>query len=123
MKYIKGCIIIMGLALFGEYCHHLIPFYIPGSIYGLLVMVGLLYFGVVKEEQFEVIAAFLFMIFPIIFIPSATKIVDVFPQIRTQILELSLIVLVSTILSMFVTTVITDKMISVTDQKRENIKK
>lgn len=119
MKYIKGCMIITLLSFLGELCRHYIPLYVPGSIYGLIMLVGLLYFKIIKEEDIEQVAAFLFVIFPVIFIPSATKIIDVFPEVRQNFFKLLFIIIVSTVVSMIVTVKITDNMISLENRKRE----
>lgn len=119
MKYIKGCMIITLLSLLGELCRHYIPLYVPGSIYGLLMLVILLYFQIIKAEDIEQVATFLFVIFPIIFVPSATNIIDIFPEIKQNFLKLLFIITVSTIISMIVTAKITDNMISAKNRKRE----
>ena len=119
MKNIKGSMIIVFLSFLGELCKHYIPLYVPGSIYGLIMLVILLYFKVIKTEDIEQVAGFLFVIFPVIFIPSATKIIDIFPEVRQNILKLLFIIIFSTVVSMIVTVKITDNMISARIRKRE----
>lgn len=112
--------IITLLSFLGELCRYYIPLYVPSSIYGLIILVALLYFKVIKTEDIESIAAFLFVIFPVIFIPSATKIIDIFPEIKQNFLKLLFIIISSTVVSMIVTVKITDTMISARSSKREN---
>lgn len=120
MRYIKGCVIITLLSLLGELCRYYIPLYVPGSIYGLCLLIILLRFRIIKVEDIEGVAEFLFLIFPIIFIPSATNIIDIFPEVKQNFLKILFIIMVTTIISVIVTAKITDNMISAENRKREN---
>ena len=51
MKHLKQIAIILAVSFAGEALHSLIPLPVPGSIYGLLLMLALLMTGVVKIHE------------------------------------------------------------------------
>ena len=51
MKYIRQFAVILGISFLGEILHYLIPFPIPGSVYGLILMFLLLVRGILKIED------------------------------------------------------------------------
>ena len=65
MKYIKQFGIILGITCIGEGLKYLIPLPIPGSIYGLVLLLLLLIFKVVKLDQVKEAGEFLVGIMPL----------------------------------------------------------
>ena len=56
MKYVRQLLIILFISFLGEVCKYLLPFPIPASIYGLLLlftalMTGILKLSSIKETQ------------------------------------------------------------------------
>ena len=49
----------------------MLPLPLPASIYGLLLLLAALRFGIVKLEQVKEVGLFLTGIFPLLFVPAA----------------------------------------------------
>ena len=59
MEYLKQFTIILAVTCVGEIMKMVIPLPIPGSIYGLVLMLGLLISGKLRIERVEKAAKFL----------------------------------------------------------------
>ena len=76
MKYIFRLNIILGISLLGEFLGAVIPLPVPGSIYGLVLMLAGLCTGVIPLEKVESTGRFLIEIMPVMFIPAAVGLID-----------------------------------------------
>ncbi len=111
MKYIKQFIIIMGVTFLAEILRFVLPFQIPVSIYGLILMFILLYTKVIKVEQVKETSSFLLEIMPILFIPSAVALIVFWDEFKGMLVPLLVISIVSTVLVMVVSGKVCDKII------------
>ena len=103
MKLIKQFTIIIFFLFFGEVLHWLIPFPIPASIYGIMLLFFLLEQNVLQIDDIREVSDFLIFIMPLLFIPSAVGLIDVWDELRasltayvTIIIAVTLIVMVAT---------------------------
>lgn len=103
MKYVKQFGIIAAVSFFGEILNKLLPFPIPGSVYGLVAMVILLLTGVVKVEMIQETADFLISIMVLFFIPSSVGLMTSFDVLKGNVLQILLMCLVSTVVVIVVT--------------------
>ena len=88
MKYVFQAGRILFFCLIGEALSALLPLPIPSSIYGLVLLLAALLTGAVKIDQIKETASFLIGIMPILFVPAAAGVKDLFPQIRAMILPI-----------------------------------
>ncbi len=102
VKYLKQFGIIMLISLIGEFLHFLIPLPVPASIYGLVLMLAALISGMVKLESVRETAVFLIEIMPVMFIPAAVGLIDIWDLIRTNLVAYVILTFVSTCVVMFV---------------------
>ena len=58
MKYLKQFFIIILISFMGELLKELLPFPVPASIYGMLIMFISLCTGVIKTEQVDKASGF-----------------------------------------------------------------
>lgn len=103
MKYIQQFLIILTVSFIGELCGLLLPFPIPASVYGLAIMLICLFTGIIKLHQIEDVADWLILIMPVLFVPSAVSLMNVGETLMKDILVISIVTLVSTIIVMIVT--------------------
>ena len=82
MKYMKQFGIIILIALSGEFLEKLLPLPVPGSIYGLGIMLALLMSGLLKVEAVKESADFLIEIMPLMFIPAAVGLLDSYHELE-----------------------------------------
>jgi holin-like protein len=98
MKYLSQFLIIMGFTLAGEALQRLIPFNIPGSVYGLVLLFLALCFGIVKLEQVKETGTFMVSIMPILFVAPTVRILENWTLIRPHLLGILLIMVATTVL-------------------------
>ncbi len=103
LKLFKQFTIIIFLSFLGEILHALIPFPIPASIYGIILLFFLLERKVLRIDDVREVSDFLIFIMPLLFIPPAVGLIDVWDELRasltayaTIIIAVTLIVMVST---------------------------
>lgn len=108
MKYMRQFGIILGVTCLGEILKYFIPLPIPGSIYGLLLMLVFLMSGVLKLEQVKETGEFLIEIMPLMFIPAAVGLLTSWEQLSGILVPVSIITVTTTFLVMIVTGKVTD---------------
>ena len=100
MKYLKQLLIILMFSLLGEVCNYFLPLPIPASIYGIVFLLVSLHFHWIELDQIKDTGKFLIEIMPIMFIPAAIGLIDIWPILKANLVAYVLIVLLSTILVM-----------------------
>lgn len=111
MKYLSQFLIIMGFTLAGEALQRLIPFPIPGSVYGLVLLFLALCLKIVKVEQVKDVSGFLTSILPVLFVSPTVGIVEHWALIQPQILPLCLLLVATTVLTFGISGCITQRLI------------
>ena len=117
MKYFKQFGIIAGVSFAGELLYALLPFPIPASVYGLVLMVLLLVTHVVKLEMVEETADFLIGMMGLFFVPSSVGLMNSFDIIKGNVLQLLLICVISTIVVMVVTGLVAQLIMKISEKK------
>ena len=97
MKYLTQFLRITGFTLVGELLQRLIPLPIPASVYGLVLLFAALCFGIIKLEQVKNAGVFLISILPILFVSPAVGILENWGMIRSAVIPMFLLALLSTI--------------------------
>jgi holin-like protein len=103
MKYLKQFMIIIIISFFGEVLNRLLPFPVPASVYGMVLMFLCLYTGIVKLWQVEKAAGFFIKIMPVLFVPAAASLITAVGILSDYMIEVIVIILVSTLIVMAVT--------------------
>ena len=102
MKYIKQFGIILGITFLGEVLKYILPFQLPASIYGLILMFVALIVGVIKVDQVKDAAELLIEIMPIMFIPAGVGLLDSWQALKSICIPVIFITVVSTVVVMAV---------------------
>lgn len=100
MKYLKQFLVILVITFTGEILNYFIPLPVPASIYGLIILLAALISGVVKLDMVKDTAVFLIEIMPLMFIPAAVGLMDSWSILRPIWIQVSVIIVVSTVLVM-----------------------
>lgn len=117
MKYLKQFWIIITITFIGEMLHHFIPLPVPASIYGLILMFTCLSTKVVKVEHVKHSSSLLLEIMPLMFVPPAVGLIEVWPVLKPIILQLVVIVFVTTTVVMVVSGRVTQRVIKIKEGK------
>lgn len=100
MKVLKQFFIILLISCVGEFLNILLPLPIPASIYGMILLFGLLYTGIVKLEDIKDAGSFLIEIMPVMFIPAGVGLMSSWGVLKPVLIPVSIITIASTILVM-----------------------
>ena len=103
MKLFKQFIIIIALSFIGEVLHALIPFPIPASIYGILLLFMLLERKVLRLDDVKEASSFLIFIMPLLFVPAAVGLVDAWDELRASLMAYVTIIVAVTLIVMTAT--------------------
>ncbi len=128
MKYLRQFCIILIISFVGDLLHSVIPLPVPGSIYGILILFGLLKSGLLPLEAVKDTGTFLVEIMPVMFIPAAVGLIESWGVIGKSLGVYAFVTVASTILVMAVSGMITQKFIggseaTVKEEKTKKIKK
>lgn len=118
MKYIKQFSVILSISFIAELLEVIIPLPIAASIYGLVLMLLGLMTKIIPLESVEGAADLLVEIMPVLFIPPAVGIMTSFETLKTLLIPLTVIIVLSTILIMAVTGSVTQQIILLEKRKR-----
>lgn len=103
MNILKQLFLIFTLCLCGEVISSLLPFAFPASVISLLLLFLALFFKVIKTEQIKEISDFLLGTMALYFIPAGVGIMEKYALIKSSIIPLLIITIVTTILTFVVT--------------------
>ncbi|MDD2534858.1 MAG: CidA/LrgA family protein [Eubacteriales bacterium] len=103
MKYVRQFLIILMVSLLGEALRFVLPFPIPASVYGLVLMLSALGLKIIQVEQVWDTSQFLFSIMPMMFIPSGVGLIVAWPLLKPVILPVGIITVLTTLIVMVVT--------------------
>ena len=84
---------IMVFCFAGELCYNFLPLPIPASVYGLLLLLAALKLGWVKLEQVRTAALFLIGIFPLLFVPAAAGVMDLWAELHAMLVPVTFLVM------------------------------
>lgn len=102
MKYLMQFLVILFLSCLGEVLSYIIPFPIPASIYGIVLLFVGLVVGIIPYDVVKDVGHFLVDIMPVMFIPAAVGLMDSWGMIKASILPYLSITMVTTVIVMVV---------------------
>lgn len=92
----------------GELLKYVIPLPVPASIYGLVILFILLETGILKLDAVKETSVFLIEIMPLMFIPAGVGLMESWGDLSSMLVEVVVIILVSTVLVMGVSGKVTE---------------
>lgn len=117
MKYVKQIGLIALIAFIGEIFSMTVPLPVPGSVYGMILMLICLCLKIIKLEQIEETADFLVMIMPLLLVSPCVGILDTIPLVKDSIVALVFISFITTVFTMLVTAFVTQILVKVRKKK------
>lgn len=100
MNYIFQFCRILAVCLLGETLALILPLPVPASVYGLLLMLLALKFGVLRLDQVKDAAGFLIGILPLLFIPAAAGVMELWAELSELLVPCLIAVVPITLLVM-----------------------
>lgn len=102
MKYIKQLCIILAFSFAGEILNKLIPFPVPASIYGIILLFVCLEMKIITLSAVKETGDFLLEIMPVMFIPAAVGLLKSWDIIKPSLFKFAAVTVISTIMVMTV---------------------
>ena len=109
MKLIFEFARIAAFCFAGEVCHLVLPLPIPASVYGLMLLLA---------EQVRTAALFLTGIFPLLFVPAAAGVMDLWADLQAMLVPVLLALIPITILVMTVSGCVTQRLAERKEKKQ-----
>ena len=100
MRYVIQLFIIICFSFAGELLHSVLPFPIPASIYGIILLFLALELKLLKVKQIREVSTTLIMSMPVMFVPPAVGLVSSWENIRENWAEYIFITFASTFVVM-----------------------
>ena len=85
MKYLFQFALIAAVSFAGELLRAMLPFPIPGSVYGMVLLLLLLCLKIIRLEWVETAAEYLVAILPALFVPSLVGITKYYDAISSHL--------------------------------------
>ena len=117
MKYIKQFTTILSITVFAELLRYFIPYKIPATIYGLVLLVILLKTRILKLDQIHDTSSFLLNIMPLLYIPALVGLMNAWTSLKAVWLPFIIINLITTLLVMVVSGHVTQWMMRQKEQR------
>ncbi|WP_227103416.1 CidA/LrgA family protein [Intestinibacillus massiliensis] len=103
MKYLRQLAILFALCVAGDLLSVLCAGKLPGNVLGMSLLFILLAFGVIKLSHVEEAADFFLKNMAFFFLPACLGILDVFPQIKSQLVPILAVIILTTLITAAVT--------------------
>lgn len=103
MQYVFQFLIIAAVSLAGELLSLLLPLPVPGSVYGLVLMLLLLTTGAIRLERVEKTADFLIRIMPVMFLGPNVSLLSAVDSLSGSLLGIFVICVLTTVVVLGVT--------------------
>jgi len=122
MKILNQIALILGIWCVGEYISSFIQniVVVPGSIIAMILLFLLLQFKVVKIENIKEVSDFFLNNMAIFFVPAGVSLITSLNIIMNNIFVLLISVVLSTVIVMYVTGIVVQKMIIRKNKFKEN---
>lgn len=109
MKFLRQFMLIILISFLGEMCKEFLPFPVPASVYGLMIMLVCLTTGLIQLNKVRDAAFFFIEIMPVMFIPAAVGLMDSWSAFKPFLVPISVITVSVTVLVMAVTGLVSQK--------------
>lgn len=121
MKYVKQFLIILAISFAGEVLRIVLPFPIPASIYGMILLFMALMFGFIKLDDVKETGKLLIDALPVMFIPAGVGLLDSWEVLSSMLFPACIITMAALVTVFFVTGRVSQAVIRYDEtRKREN---
>ena len=111
MKYLRQLLLILSISFAGEVLKYFLPFPIPASIYGMVILfIGLLT-GRIRLDAVKETGKFLIEIMPVMFIPAGVGLMASWGTLKPVLVPVSIITVAVLVIVMAVTGRISQRLI------------
>ena len=105
--YLRQFAVILLFSLAGDVCHAVLPFPIPAAIYGLVLMFLAFSLKILRLEAVKETGKFLVSALQLLFVVPAVGVMEYWPLIRDNLLQILILVVVTTAITFGVSGLLT----------------
>jgi holin-like protein len=98
VKYLKQFGLILLFTLLGELCRFLIPFPIPASIYGMVLLFAALGLKIIKLPDISDAGGWLVSILPVLFVAPAVNLLSSWDALKNAIVPILVVMIATTVI-------------------------
>lgn len=117
MKFIKQLCLVTLFSFLGELCRYLIPYPIPASIYGMVLMAAALGLKLIRPEDVRDVGSFLTSLLPVLFVVPLVNLMDCWDQLKDNLIPLAVIIVLSTVIVFAVSGMVTQLLMNIRNKK------
>ncbi len=103
LKHLSQIAWIAAVSFGGELLNYLLPLPIPGSIYGLVLMLILLMTGIVKLDRVKTVGDWLISVMPVMFVGPVVGLISSYGSYKDIIIPVFVITALTTVITMAAT--------------------
>ncbi|MDE6025388.1 MAG: CidA/LrgA family protein [Lachnospiraceae bacterium] len=118
MRYVKQFAIIILISFVGELLKEFLPFLVPASIYGLILMLIALTTGLIKLEQVKDASTFLLDAMPVMFLPATVGLMEDWDVLKSIMIPAAIACIFGTIIVMVMSGRVTQWIIRMLNKRR-----
>lgn len=111
MKYIKQLGVILIFSALGELLQYFLPFPIPASVYGMVLLFVALVTGILPREAVKGTGAFLVSILPLLFVVPIVGLVSNLDLIARNLVPIVITIVLPTVITFAVSGLVTQKLL------------
>lgn len=119
MNYLIQFSVILAVSFAGEMLSMLLPLPVPASVWGLVIMLSLLFLKVINPHKINKASSFLLETMPVMFIPTAAEVIVSWNDIKAVLLPAIIIIFLSTFIVMIVSGAVTEAIINSGGKKND----
>lgn len=120
MKYVRQFCIIILVSFMGELLKILLPFPVPASVYGMVLLFAALVSGILPLEHVRETGLFLVEIMPVFFVSAGVGLMESWDVLQPILLPVVLVILVTTVVVMIVSGWVTQGIMHYIGRGRES---
>ncbi|MHC1747957.1 MAG: CidA/LrgA family protein [Cellulosilyticaceae bacterium] len=118
MNIMRQIAILFLICILGQGLSHFLPIPIPGSVIGMLLLLGLLLMKWVKIKHVETVGHFLLKNMAFFFIPAGVSVMENYAALQGKIIVLLLICIMTTIITFGATGIAVKMVIGLQEKTR-----
>ena len=120
MKHLSQITLIATVSFAGELLHYLLPLPVPGSIYGLVLMLLLLMTRVIRVDQVKTVGDWLISLMPVMFVGPTVGLMSSYDSYKDFLIPVFAISLVTTVITMAASGLTAQGLIRLREKKEVN---
>lgn len=120
MKHLSQITLIATVSFAGELLHYLLPLPVPGSIYGLVLMLLLLMTRVIRVDQVKTVGDWLISLMPVMFVGPTVGLMSSYDSYKDFLIPVFAISLVTTVITMAASGLTAQGLIRLHEKKEVN---